>query len=117
MKTKDSMKLSFISLTQRGVRSGLTVLGIVIGIAALISLVGVGQGATRSIESQFDALGADEEAVLAALESEEEAEEKLAYEDEIRGAIKTGHRGLRGLTGKKREAELRKLGKEVPGGL
>lgn len=59
MKLKDSMKLSFISLTQRGMRSALTVLGIVIGIAALISLVGVGQGVAKSIEAQFNALGAD----------------------------------------------------------
>lgn len=59
MKTRDSVKLAFVSITQRGVRSWLTIVGVVIGIAALISLVGIGQGVTQSITSQLDDLGAD----------------------------------------------------------
>ena len=59
MKTMSTIRLAFISLTQRGVRSALTVLGIVIGIAALISLVGIGQGATMSIEDRLTSFGSD----------------------------------------------------------
>ena len=59
MKTKSTIRLAFISLTQRGLRSALTVLGIVIGIAALISLVGISQGAIISIEEQLNSFGSD----------------------------------------------------------
>ena len=38
-------------------RAGLTVLGVVIGIAAVTTMVSVGQSASALVQSQFEALG------------------------------------------------------------
>jgi putative ABC transport system permease protein len=40
-------------------RSGLTVLGIVIGIASVITMLGVGQGATNSIQASIQSIGSN----------------------------------------------------------
>jgi putative ABC transport system permease protein len=45
------------SLNSNKLRSGLTILGIVIGVAAVIAMLAVGQGAQNSITSQIDSLG------------------------------------------------------------
>jgi len=47
------------SLRKRKLRSWLTVLGIVIGIAAVVSLISLGQGLQNAITGQFLSLGAD----------------------------------------------------------
>jgi putative ABC transport system permease protein len=59
MKTRHLLKLSFLGLSQRGVRSWLTILGIVIGIASVTSLLAIGEGAKTSINQQLGGLGAD----------------------------------------------------------
>jgi putative ABC transport system permease protein len=51
-------RLAISRLLATKVRSGLTMLGIIIGVMSLISLVSVAQGATSGIESQFKDLGA-----------------------------------------------------------
>jgi putative ABC transport system permease protein len=45
------------ALAKNKMRAGLTVLGIVIGIAAVITMVSLGQGAGAMVQSQFQALG------------------------------------------------------------
>jgi putative ABC transport system permease protein len=45
------------ALRRNKLRSSLTILGIVIGVAAVIAMVGVGQGATRQVTSFIGALG------------------------------------------------------------
>ena len=45
------------SLTANKMRSGLTTLGIMIGVAAVISMLGIGNGAQASITDQIDSLG------------------------------------------------------------
>ena len=45
------------ALSRQPLRAGLTVLGVVIGIAAVTTLVSVGQSAGRLIHGQFAALG------------------------------------------------------------
>ncbi len=55
----DYFKLSYISFKNRGLRSWLTVLGILIGIAAVISLIGMGEGLRFTISSQFNFLNTD----------------------------------------------------------
>jgi putative ABC transport system permease protein len=47
------------SLTRRPVRTGLTLVGISIGIAAVVALVGMAQGYEKSIENQLDVIGID----------------------------------------------------------
>ena len=45
------------SLNSNKLRSGLTILGIVIGVAAVIAMLAVGQGASNSITNQMNSLG------------------------------------------------------------
>jgi len=45
------------SLNSNKLRSGLTILGIVIGVAAVIAMLGVGQGASNSITNQINSMG------------------------------------------------------------
>jgi len=50
---KDYFRLGLKNLRRRGIRSWLTLLGIVIGIAAVVSLISLGQGLTAAVNSQF----------------------------------------------------------------
>jgi putative ABC transport system permease protein len=52
-----SLHLAFRSLARNKVRTFLTMLGIVIGIASVIAMVAIGQGASRMIESQINSMG------------------------------------------------------------
>lgn len=56
---KESIKMSWSNITHNKMRSFLTILGIVIGVASIIALITIVQGATGSITSQISALGAD----------------------------------------------------------
>jgi putative ABC transport system permease protein len=56
---KDYFKIAYQSLKRRKMRTFLTLLGIVIGIAAVISLVSLGQGLQDAIDEQFESIGTD----------------------------------------------------------
>jgi len=55
----DLFRLAINNLVHRSLRSELTILGILIGIAAVVSLISVGQGLQNSINQQFEALGSN----------------------------------------------------------
>lgn len=55
----DLFKETIWSLAGNKVRSGLTILGIVIGIASVIALVAVGQGAQNSIAKNIESIGSN----------------------------------------------------------
>ena len=55
----DHLLLAFRSLVRRKLRSWLTMIGIFIGIAAVVSLIGLGEGLRVAITSQFGFLGPD----------------------------------------------------------
>ncbi|MCX6711721.1 MAG: ABC transporter permease [Candidatus Woesearchaeota archaeon] len=55
----DYFLLSFKSIRKRKLRSWLTVIGIFIGIAAVVSLISLGQGLQTAIDEQFQQLGKD----------------------------------------------------------
>ncbi len=59
MKTKDLISESYSALTVNKVRTGLTMLGIVIGIGSVIAMVSVGQGAKNSIEASIQSIGSN----------------------------------------------------------
>jgi len=59
MKYNDIMLMSINSLTHRRLRSWLTALGIVIGVASVVALVSIGQGLQQSVQSQLGGLGAN----------------------------------------------------------
>lgn len=64
MKFKDSLKFALNNLTTRGLRSWLTIIGIVIGVAAIVAIVSVGQGMQNVISVQIGALGSDQVYIL-----------------------------------------------------
>lgn len=59
MKIRDLISEIFISLTANKVRSGLTILGIVIGIASVIAMISIGQGASTQIQGNIESLGSN----------------------------------------------------------
>ena len=59
MRIQDTIRESYIALTMNKIRSGLTVLGIVIGIGSVIAMVAIGQGAKDSVSEQFQSLGSN----------------------------------------------------------
>ncbi len=59
MKFKNLLKVAFKSLVKNRMRTLLTSLGVIIGVGAVIVMVGVGQGAQQDIEAQISSLGAN----------------------------------------------------------
>jgi putative ABC transport system permease protein len=53
----ENFRIALRALTANKLRSGLTMLGIIIGVAAVVALMAVGNGATSSITSQVEGLG------------------------------------------------------------
>ncbi|MCL6500484.1 MAG: ABC transporter permease [Candidatus Pacearchaeota archaeon] len=64
MRFKDSLKFALHNLTTRGLRSWLTIIGVIMGVAAIVAIVSVGQGMQQVISSQLGALGSDQVYVL-----------------------------------------------------
>ncbi|MCP3684892.1 MAG: ABC transporter permease [bacterium] len=61
----DYLKFALSTLTQRRLRSWLTLIGIIIGITAVVSLIGIGQGLKVAISSQFGDVGTDKLTIMA----------------------------------------------------
>lgn len=59
MKFADSLKLALVSLKSHKVRSGLTMLGIIIGISSVITVMSVGNGAQSLILNQIVSMGSN----------------------------------------------------------
>ncbi|MBN1896912.1 MAG: ABC transporter permease [Candidatus Aenigmarchaeota archaeon] len=59
MKTSKSFRLALNILLHSKLRSWLTIIGIVIGVAAVVAIVSIGEGMQQSVESQLGGLGAD----------------------------------------------------------
>lgn len=53
------LKVSLKNIKSNKLRSSLTMLGLVIGIASVIILVGIGNGASQNVTSQVQSLGTD----------------------------------------------------------
>jgi putative ABC transport system permease protein len=59
MKLKKSFQLAVNILIHSKLRSWLTILGIVIGVAAVVAIVSIGEGAQASVNARLSGLGAD----------------------------------------------------------
>jgi len=59
MRITDLLEETYSAVTVNKVRSGLTVLGIVIGIGSVIAMISVGQGAQSSIQSSIQSIGSN----------------------------------------------------------
>ncbi|MBC7538912.1 MAG: ABC transporter permease [Bacteriovorax sp.] len=53
------LKLGFKTLAANKVRTGLSMLGILIGVAAVIAMLAIGRGAQKAIETQLSSLGSN----------------------------------------------------------
>jgi putative ABC transport system permease protein len=59
MKIKDTLEETLMALSSNKVRSGLTMLGIVIGIASVIAMTAIGTGAQNSISESIQSIGSN----------------------------------------------------------
>jgi len=59
MTFKDLLQETFSAIIVNKARSGLTILGIVIGIGSVIAMISIGQGAKGSIESSIQSIGSN----------------------------------------------------------
>jgi putative ABC transport system permease protein len=59
MTTADVLQETYAALTSNKVRSGLTMLGIIIGISSVIAMVSIGQGAQSTIQSNIQSIGSN----------------------------------------------------------
>jgi putative ABC transport system permease protein len=57
MNVVESMRIALRSLSANKLRSGLTMLGIIIGVMAVVAMLSIGQGAQAAITSQIDSIG------------------------------------------------------------
>jgi putative ABC transport system permease protein len=80
MKLIGIIKSAFKSVLSNKLRSALTILGLIIGIASVIILVGIGSGANESVTSEVKSLGTD---VLTITISDEDSSFKFSELDEI----------------------------------
>jgi putative ABC transport system permease protein len=54
-----TLQIAFRALARNKMRSTLTMLGIIIGIGAVIAMIGIGQGADRAVQKQIATLGSN----------------------------------------------------------
>ncbi len=59
MTTKDLLHETYSAISGNKVRSGLTMLGIVIGVASVVSLVAIGQGTQSTIQASIQSIGSN----------------------------------------------------------
>src|SRR5512135_678033 len=57
MNLMESVRIALRSLSANKMRASLTMLGIIIGVAAVIALMGIGRGAQTAIDSQINSMG------------------------------------------------------------
>ncbi len=57
MRLASTFKIAFRALRRNKLRSALTALGIIIGVGAVIAMVGIGNGAKAQVQAQIASLG------------------------------------------------------------
>ncbi|MCE4050128.1 MULTISPECIES: ABC transporter permease [Bacillaceae] len=85
MKLGQAIKISFKNITMNKLRAVLTMLGIIIGVAAVIALTSLGMGASQSVSEEVSSLGSTTVSVsLSGNSSDEEVvtyDELMSFED------------------------------------
>ncbi len=59
MDVRSTLRIALRALARNKMRSGLTMLGIIIGVGAVIAMVGIGQGAQQQVQDQINAMGSN----------------------------------------------------------
>src|ERR1019366_7901600 len=91
------LKVAFRALRRNKLRTALTMLGIIIGVGAVIAMVGIGNGAKAQVKDRIDALGQNVIQIFAGNVS--------------RGGVRSGFGGAGTLT----VEDALAMQKEVPG--
>ncbi|MDK8641508.1 ABC transporter permease [Niallia taxi] len=85
MKLGQAIKISFKNITMNKLRAILTMLGIIIGVAAVIALTSLGMGASQSVSDEVSSLGSTTVSIsLSGNSSDEEVvtyDELMSFED------------------------------------
>ena len=87
MKLLNQLKAALRSLNKNKMRSFLTMLGIIIGVASVIAMLAIGQGSKESIQKQISSLGTNLLTIfpsasnVAGVRSEAGSSVKLSYDD------------------------------------
>ena len=55
----ETLRVALAGLAANKLRSGLTILGLMIGVGSVIVLIAVGTGSSTAVENQIDALGSN----------------------------------------------------------
>jgi putative ABC transport system permease protein len=55
----ETVRVALSGLAANKLRSGLTILGLMIGVGSVIVLIAVGTGSSSAVQSQIDALGSN----------------------------------------------------------
>src|ERR1700716_208503 len=55
----ETVRVAFAGLAANKLRSALTILGLMIGVASVIVLIAVGTGSSNAVQKQIDALGSN----------------------------------------------------------
>jgi putative ABC transport system permease protein len=53
----ETLRIAWGGITTNKLRSGLTILGMTIGVASVIVLIAVGNGSSKAVQSSIDSLG------------------------------------------------------------
>lgn len=76
-----SMKMAFKQLKTNKLRSFLTMLGIIIGVASVILLVSLGKGVTQEVNSQMGDLGSN---LITVMNTSVNPNDKISYDDAMK---------------------------------
>ena len=57
MQVQDTVRVALVAIRRNKVRSALTMLGVVIGVASVITMIALGSGARASIDEQIQQQG------------------------------------------------------------
>ena len=59
MKFLDLLQEAYSAISMNKVRSGLTILGIIVGISSVVAMISVGQGTQREIQTKIEGIGSN----------------------------------------------------------
>jgi putative ABC transport system permease protein len=77
----DLLYIAYRNIRHRGRRSWLTVVGVFIGIAAVVALVSLGQGLQSSVQQEFEQIGSDKLFINPAASATSTSSQKLTQDD------------------------------------
>lgn len=89
----DLLSMAYSNLKKRGLRSGLTIFGVVVGIVAIVVLISLGLGMNDYVNQQLENIGKDKAIILSEIGAKEKLDENdlkvIEDIDDVRSAYGT----------------------------